>query len=86
LTPFVPYKRKFSRTAINWFPPLLLTLVRVDPGFAWAWSGKVIGVIDGDSITMLHDGRQEQIRLWGIDCPEKRQDFGSKAKQAASDY
>jgi micrococcal nuclease len=41
-------------------------------------------VIDRDSIAVLHDGRQEQIRLWGIDCPEKNQDFGSKAKHATS--
>ena len=54
------------------------------PATAAAWSGKVVGVIDGDSITVLHDGRQEQIRLWGIDCPEKHQDFGSKAKHATS--
>jgi endonuclease YncB( thermonuclease family) len=44
----------------------------------------VIGVIDGDSITVLHDGKGEQIRLWGIDCPEKHQDFGSRAKNATS--
>ena len=45
---------------------------------------KVVGVTDGDSITVLHDGRQEQIRLWGIDCPEKRRDFRTKAKQLTS--
>jgi micrococcal nuclease len=54
------------------------------PSITIAWSGKVLGVIDGDSIIVLHDGRQEQIRLWGIDCPEKHQDFGTKAKQATS--
>jgi endonuclease YncB( thermonuclease family) len=48
------------------------------------WSGEVVGVIDGDSIRVLHDGRQEQIRLWGIDCPEKWQDFGGKAKNVTS--
>ena len=30
---------------------------------------EVIGVIDGDSIRVLHDGKAEQIRLLGIDCP-----------------
>jgi endonuclease YncB( thermonuclease family) len=54
------------------------------PATAASWSGKVIGVIDGDSITVLHDGKGEQIRLWGIDCPEKHQDFGSRAKNATS--
>jgi micrococcal nuclease len=56
----------------------------ISPVTAAAWSGKVVGVIDGDSITVLHDGRQEQIRLWGIDCPEKGQDFGNRAKQLTS--
>lgn len=51
---------------------------------AWAWEGKVVGVIDGDSITVLHEGRGEQIRLYGIDCPEKHQDFGQKAKEFTS--
>ena len=49
-----------------------------------AWSGNVVGVIDGDSITVLHDGKGEQIRLWGIDCPKKNQDFGTKAKYVTS--
>jgi micrococcal nuclease len=63
---------------------ILVGYLLVLPGLGWTWSGKVVGVIDGDSITVLHDGRQEQIRLWGIDCPEKGQDFGTKAKQATS--
>jgi endonuclease YncB( thermonuclease family) len=41
-------------------------------------------VADGDTITVLHNGRSEKIRLWGIDCPEKNQDFGSKAKHITS--
>jgi micrococcal nuclease len=63
---------------------LVLILLFLSPGLSWAWSGKVVGVIDGDSIKVLHDGRQEQIRLWGIDCPEKGQDFGTKAKRLTS--
>jgi micrococcal nuclease len=54
------------------------------PSLSWAWSGKVVGVTDGDTITVLHEGRGEKIRLYGIDCPEKRQDFGTKAKEATS--
>lgn len=48
------------------------------------FSGAVVGVLDGDTIEVMHDGVAERIRLQGIDCPEKRQAFGQKAKQAAS--
>ena len=33
----------------------------------------MVGVSDGDTITVLHNGKGERIRLHGIDCPEKRQ-------------
>ena len=48
--------------------------------------GLVVGVSDGDTITVLDDmdkGRF-RIRLYGIDAPEKNQDFGQKAKQYLS--
>ena len=48
------------------------------------WSGKVVGVSDGDTITVMHDGKSERIRLWGVDCPEKSQAFGQRAKQFTS--
>ena len=35
-------------------------------------------------IEVLHNQHPERIRLRGIDCPEKGQDFGQRAKQAAS--
>jgi endonuclease YncB( thermonuclease family) len=48
--------------------------------------GKVVGVSDGDTITVLDaDKRQHKIRLEGIDAPESNQDFGSRAKQSLSD-
>jgi micrococcal nuclease len=59
---------------------LAVTCLLLLPCPAWAWSGKVIGVADGDTITVLHEQRPERIRLYGIDCPEKRQAFGKKAK------
>lgn len=56
---------------------------------AWpteAYSGKVIGVQDGDTLTVLDDlNRQHKIRLAEIDAPENNQAFGARAKQALSD-
>lgn len=49
-------------------------------------TGKVVGVSDGDTITVLDAGkRQHKIRLTGIDAPESDQDFGSRSKQSLSD-
>lgn len=42
--------------------------------------GKVVKVTDGDTVTVLtKDGRFENIRLYGIDCPESAQSGGSDA-------
>lgn len=49
------------------------------------FSGIVVSVLDGDTIEVLHGGTAERIRLQGIDCPEKGQAFGQRAKQATSD-
>ena len=49
---------------------------------ASAWPGKVVRVVDGDTIVVLDNKNQQvKIRLYGIDTPEKRQAFGRKAKQ-----
>jgi len=57
------------------------------PGFCLAeeFTGRVVGVSDGDTITILHNGVGQKIRLNGIDCPEKRQAFGQRARQFTSD-
>lgn len=47
-------------------------------------SGFVVSVLDGDTIEVLHNQHPTRIRLRGIDCPEKGQAYGRKAKQAAS--
>ena len=64
---------------------LCLSFLLVSPAFAAeSWTGKVVGVIDGDTIDVLHNGQAERIRLNGIDCPEKGQPFGKKANEATS--
>jgi len=46
-------------------------------------SGRVVRVVDGDTLVLLVSGHdQERIRLAGIDCPERGQAFGTKAKEA----
>ena len=52
------------------FASLLLILVLSFPCLSLAWSAKVVGVADGDTITVLRDKEQVKIRLYGIDCPE----------------
>jgi endonuclease YncB( thermonuclease family) len=59
------------------------------------FSAQVVGVIDGDTIDVLVENSGEgqasgskftvRVRLADIDCPEKGQPFGRKAKQATSD-
>ena len=49
------------------------------------FSGKVIGVTDGDTLTVLRGRSPVKIRLQGIDCPESGQDFGSRAKSLTSE-
>jgi len=55
------------------------------PTFGEDFAGKVAGVLDGDTIEVLHNNHAERIRLNGIDCPEKGQAYGKRAKQAASE-
>lgn len=46
--------------------------------------GEVIGIADGDTITVIQNRTQYKIRLYGIDTPEKSQAFGNKAKRFLS--
>jgi endonuclease YncB( thermonuclease family) len=61
-----------------------LLLPSVSIGNERIFFGSVVSVQDGDTIKVLHNQRPERIRLHGIDCPEKAQAFGHKAKRATS--
>jgi len=63
---------------------LLLPLLFVAIG-ADTFTGKVITIKDGDSIVVLRDKEQVEIRLLDIDCPELDQAFGRQAKKQTSD-
>jgi endonuclease YncB( thermonuclease family) len=44
--------------------------------------GRVVGVADGDTLTLLDDAKaQHRIRLAGIDAPETGQPFGQRARE-----
>ena len=45
------------------------------------FNGRVVAISDGDTIRVMHEGRSEKIRLYGIDAPERGQAFSSRAKQ-----
>lgn len=44
---------------------VVVLLILAVPAICRAWEGKVVGVSDGDTITVMHDGRGEKIRLYG---------------------
>ena len=63
---------------------ILLTLLLASSAFASEFSSPVTHVLDGDTIEVLTGHHTEHVRLSGIDCPEKGQAYGQRAKQAAS--
>ena len=73
----------------------LNTLVRVPVALALAlafsssanaeFTGKVVAIADGDTITVLRGREQVKVRLLDIDAPEKGQAFGNRSKQSLSD-
>ncbi len=49
------------------------------------FTGKVVAVADGDTITVMRDLVPVKLRLLEIDAPEKKQAFGARSKQSLSD-
>jgi micrococcal nuclease len=66
--------RVITKTAVTLFL-LLASQVHAE-------TGRVVGVTDGDTLKVMLHGVQTNVRLYGIDCPEKKQAFG----QAARDF
>lgn len=52
---------------------------------AETYTGRVVAVADGDTVTVLDSSNtQHKVRLAGIDAPEKKQPFGQVSKQHLS--
>ncbi len=48
------------------------------------WKGKAVKVLDGDTLHVKKGRKIIKIRLYGIDCPEKRQKCGVQATEFAT--
>ena len=59
---------------------LIFLLSFLFTSYSHAFEGIVILIADGDTITVVHNGKPEKIRLYGIDTPENKQVFGTQAK------
>lgn len=87
-------------SAVDWVDILSVSAKRVAAAvllciaFASSWArsfeqveeiaGVVVGVADGDTLTVYNGQAQLRIRLAEIDAPEKDQPFGHRAKQSLS--
>ncbi len=64
----------------------LVLLLCATAGWAADYAGRIVGVVDGDTVDLLSPSKElHRIRLAGIDAPEKGQPFGAVAKRALSD-
>lgn len=71
------YVQRFARIAT-----VIITLTAPCIASADEFTGRVVNVADGDTLTILDaDKRQHRIRIGGIDAPEKAQPFGNRSKQ-----
>lgn len=65
---------------------LVLSLSFSIATFAESIGGRVVGVSDGDTLTILDSSKtQVKIRLAAIDAPEKTMPFGQQSKEQLSD-
>lgn len=83
-------KRATMLHVIGWLVICMLALfAAIAIGIAHAappgFTGRVAGVHDGDTLTVVSHGAEFKVRLAEIDAPETRQAFGTRAKQALSD-
>ena len=60
---------------------LALVFTLLFPAIAQAWPGDVLTVHDGDTVRVQSaDGKAVSIRVYGVDCPELGQPYGTEAR------
>jgi micrococcal nuclease len=68
------------------FGLLFITCNNRSKNEAYNLSGKVVAIADGDTFTLLlADNSTKKIRLHGVDAPERKQPFGTVARQRLSE-
>lgn len=80
--PTQPILMKFSNSTSTRTAALAALLLLSQPTFAESYSGRVVRIADGDTVTVLDESNTEhKVRLAGIDAPEKKQPFGNVSRQ-----
>jgi endonuclease YncB( thermonuclease family) len=76
-----PFQPSLGRTAVERLIHLLILALACAPALADSFAGKVVRVVDGDTLDVLADGPVvHRVRLAGIDAPESGQPFGARAR------
>ena len=68
-------RRRFAAATI-------VALAAFGTGCSRDFTGKVVGVTDGDTFVVMQDAQRVRVRLWQVDAPEFPQRFGSRARLA----
>lgn len=78
-----PSASNTKKDGANFIKLAAIALVFYLPCFANAH--QVIGISDGDTMTLKVNSRPLKIRLANIDAPERKQPFGQKSKESLSE-
>jgi endonuclease YncB( thermonuclease family) len=77
-------QRTPSTLLVKFFLPLVFVFAPLIVQ-AEEFTGKVVGISDGDTLSVLRDGKAVKVRLYGVDTPEKKQAFGTQARKFTGD-
>ena len=61
---------------------LFLLALLAAPAFGATIEGRVVGIADGDTLTILVERQQIKVRLAEIDAPESKQPFATRSRQS----
>lgn len=80
-----------SRAPRNAYSPVLLlailtiALLLAGTSYGRELQGRVVGVSDGDTLTLLVGSERMRVRLSDIDAPERGQPYGRRARQSLAE-